>query len=87
MLGRIGNSYLSGEFYKNFKTILHAKRRHILPSYLSKIASLDTNNLSAEVSENYLLKSLDVKYSEQVLRRGVRTFSEVSHFVRCIPLI
>jgi len=54
---------------------------------LSKIASLDTNNLSAQITENYLLQSLDDKYSEQVLKRGIRTFGEVAHYVRCIPLV
>lgn len=61
------------------------KRRHILPSFLSKIASLDTNSLAAQVEENYLLKSLDQDYSEQQLRRGIRTLNEIAHFVRCVP--
>jgi len=41
----------------------HVKRKHLLPTFISKLASLDTNNLAAETDENYLLKSIDEKHS------------------------
>jgi hypothetical protein len=65
----------------------HVKRRHLLPTFLSKLASLDVNNLTASQHENYLLRSLDPDYSSLLIKRGVRTLHEVAHFVRCIPYL
>ncbi len=64
----------------------HAKRKHLLTTYISKIASYDINNLIPQIDENYLVRSIEENYSSMQLRRGIRTLDEVAHFVRCIPL-
>lgn len=63
----------------------HVKRRHLLPTFISKFASHDTNNLTAQVEENYLLKYLQGDSSVLEMKKGIRTLTEVAHFVRCIP--
>lgn len=59
-------------------------RKHLLPFYLTKLATPDQNNLEPEQGENFLLKS--VQGSVLKLKRGIRTLGESAHFVRCIPL-
>jgi hypothetical protein len=65
----------------------HVKRRHLLPTFISKLASYDSNNLTAEVEENYLMNSINEDTSVQKIKPGIRTLAEVAHFVRSIPFL
>ncbi len=48
------------------------KARHYLPQFLAKITPPDSSNIEVD---------MDTKR----FRRGIRTFAEVAHYVRCIP--
>lgn len=47
------------------------RQKHLLPFFVSKITPPDSNNL--------------IIGKDGTLVRGIRTMSEVAHFVRCIP--
>ena len=49
--------------------------KHLLPFFLSKITPPDSNLITFNKQED----------GQAVLMRGIRTLSEVAHFVRCIP--
>ena len=61
----------------------HTGKFHLLPLYLTKLASSDLNSLDYQSPENFLLK--DISQSELTLKRGIRTLGEAAHFVRSIP--
>ena len=61
----------------------HTGQFHLLPTYLTKLASSDLNSLDYQSPENFLLK--DVQGTELTLKRGIRTLGEAAHFVRSIP--
>jgi len=66
-----------------------ANRWHLLPLFVSKIASQDQNVLLPEESDDAFLDQLekwDWSKKEAPLARGIRTLKEVAHFVRCIPI-
>jgi phosphopantetheine adenylyltransferase len=62
----------------------HCERKHLLPTFITKLASIDSNILEAFKDENYLLKAISER-STLTLIRGIRTLTEIAHFVRCIP--
>jgi hypothetical protein len=41
----------------------HARRKHLLTTYVSKIASYDINNLIPQIDENYLIRSIEENFS------------------------
>ena len=66
-----------------------AKQRHLLPQFVSKIASQDQNLLLPEEKDDEFLQQLehwDWYKKKAQLARGVRTLKETAHFVRCIHI-
>ena len=61
---------------------------HILPQYVSKVASADTLLLAEENDDEFLdqLENCDWYKKRAALARGTRTLREVAHFVRCVQI-
>lgn len=65
-------NYNNGRFFKDVLLQDQYKRKHYLPLFISKISPPDSSNIEPDPRTKQLA-------------RGIRTMSEVAHYVRCIP--